>query len=115
MSFKDQLKSDSLNTFLNTDEFAENIAYTQKGGTAKNIKAVIERKRLSPASEDSGRTLIDQVEIIIANDATYGMTSINKGGDMVSLPERIGGGNITYIVSDILSQDEGLWHLLLNK
>lgn len=109
------MAADAANAILNGDEFAETIAYTPKGGAAKSIKAIVERKRISPASEDTGRTLIDQVEIFIANDATYGVTSINKGGDTVSLPERIGGSNITWSVTDILSQDPGIWHLLITK
>lgn len=115
MPFKEQLKNDAANVFLNSDEYAEWITYTPKGGAAKRIKAQIFRKQISPASEDAGRTLLNQVEIIIANNAAYGVTSINKGGDTVSLPERIGGENITWRVANILDQDEGLWHLLLQK
>jgi len=115
MTFKTQLATDAALIFLSGDEFAEVISYVQKGVAAKSIKAIVERKRISPASEDSGRTLIDQVEIIIANDATYGVASINKGGDTVSLPERIGGTSITWSVADILNQDSGTWHLLLTK
>jgi hypothetical protein len=115
MSFKTQLNDDVVNCFLNTDEFGEPISYTPKGGTAKSIKAQVFRQGIAPASEDTGRVLQSQVEIIIANDATYGVTSINKGGDTVSLPERIGGSNVTFSVADILKQDDGLWHLLLQK
>jgi len=115
MTFKSQLKEDAFNCFLNSNEFAEEITYTPKAGMAKNIKAVVERKRLSPAGEDTGRTLIDAVEIFIANDPVYGVTSINKGGDTVALPERISGVNITWSVVEILAQDPGVWHLLLAK
>lgn len=115
MSFKDQLKTDSLNVFLNADEFAETITYTPKGAAGKSIKAQVFRKRLDPAGEDAGRVLLNQTEIMIANDATYGVTAINKGGDAVSLPERVGGGNINWIVADVLAQDEGMWHLLLER
>lgn len=115
MTFKSDLAQDAAKTFLNSDEFAEEITYTPKGGTAKVIKAVVNRKRIDPASEDAGRILINQCEIFIANDATAGVTSVNKGGDLVSLAEAIGGTQIDWVVADILAQDEGAWQLLLQK
>lgn len=115
MAFKSDLAQDAAKTFLNSDEFAEDITYTPKGGVAKVIKAVVNRKRIDPASEDAGRILINQCEIFIANDAVSGIASINKGGDLVSLAEVIGGTQIDWIVADILSQDEGVWQLLLQK
>jgi len=115
MTLKAQIINDSVSCFLNNDEFAEMITYTPKGGVGKSIRAQVFRRGIVPASEDTGRVLQGQVEIYIANDATYGVTSINKGGDTVSLPERTGGVSVTYSVADILQQDEGLWHLLLQK
>lgn len=115
MTFKTQMSDDVINCLLNSDEMAEAISYTPKGGIAKSIKAIVDRRRIIPAGEDSGRTLINQVEIVIANDSTNGVSSVNKGGDTVSLPERIGGSNVTWTVSDILKQDEGCWQLLLTK
>lgn len=101
--------------FLNTNEFGEQIIYTPKGGTAKTIPALVDRQRITPAGEDTGRALLNQVEIVIANDAENGVISINKGGDVASLPERVGGTAISWAVVDILGQDEGVWHLLLQK
>lgn len=115
MSFKSQLAQDAGKVFLNNSEFAEDITYTPKAGTPLVIKAVINRKRLGPAYEDTGRTLLNQAEIFIANDAAAGVTSINKGGDTVSFAETIGGAVISWLVADILNQDEGMWHLLVQK
>lgn len=115
MAFKSDLAQDAAKTFLNSDEFAEDITYTPKGGVAKVIKAVVNRKRIDPASEDAGRILINQCEIFIANDAVSGIAFINKGGDLVSLAEVIGGPQIDWVVADILAQDEGVWQLLLQK
>ena len=80
MSFKDNLKRDALNCFLTPDEFAEMIQYTPKNGSPKTIKAVINRKRLSPGGEESGRVLQNQIEIYIANESTYGVDSVIKAG-----------------------------------
>ncbi|MDD5566230.1 MAG: hypothetical protein PHG31_05015 [Candidatus Omnitrophica bacterium] len=112
-NFKERLNNDAVLTFLHTSEFAETIVYTPKGGTAKQIPAIVDRKRLIPSGEDSGRTLVNQIEILIANDAENGVISINKGGDTVSLPERIGDASVSWVVADILGQDEGMWHLLI--
>jgi hypothetical protein len=115
MTLKSQIAQDAVNAFLNTNEFAEEITYTPKGGAPKIIKAVIIRKRLDPAYEDTGRVLINQGEVFVANDAVSGVASINKGGDIVSFAETIGGTAINWIVADILDHDEGLWHLLVQK
>lgn len=115
MSFKEQLNKDAVLTFLKTDEFAEVILFTPQGGTAKQIPAIIERKRLNPAGEDTGRVLLNQAEIMIANDAENGIIGINKGGDKVSFPERVGDAVIDWLVIDILDQDEGMWYLLVQK
>ncbi|MFA5316198.1 MAG: hypothetical protein WC369_02100 [Dehalococcoidales bacterium] len=115
MSFKDAIKEDATAVFLNTNEFAETIVYTPKNGVGKSIKAIVDRERISPADEDSGRVLLNQVKILIANDATYGVISIVKGTDQVSLPEVVGGTAIDWVVMDILGQDEGMWQLLLQK
>jgi hypothetical protein len=115
MAFKENLAQDAARTFLNSDEFAEEITYTPKGNSARVIKALVNRKRIDPASEDAGRILLNQCEIFIANDEISGVASINKGGDLVSLAEVIGGALIDWVVADILGRDEGMWHLLLQK
>ena len=115
MSFKDNLNKDALNCFLSPDEFAEAIQYTPKNGIPKTIKAVINRKRLIPGGEESGRTLQNQIEIFIANHETDGVSSINKGGDEVLFPEVLGGIDVNFVVVDILGEDEGMWHLLVQK
>jgi hypothetical protein len=117
MSFKDQIKNDAVNCFLNGNEFAEDVFYTPQGGTERVIKAIVERRRLTPAGEDSNRVLVDSVEIMIARDAVYGVAVITKGmnADEVVLPEVIGGPGVHFFVADILGQDDGMWHLLLQK
>jgi hypothetical protein len=115
MTLKNQLAQDAGKVFLNNSEFAEDITYTPKAGAPRSIKAVINRKRLDPAYEDTGRTLINQAEIFVANDAVTGVTSINKGGDTAAFAETLGGAVISWVVADILNQDEGIWHLLVQK
>lgn len=115
MSLKNDLTKDVINTFLNTDEFAEDIVYTPKNESAKSIRAIVNRKRLDPSLEDSGRVLAGQAEIFVANDATHGVSMVSKGQDKVSVPEVIGAPAIDWVVIDIIDHDEGMFHLLIQK
>jgi hypothetical protein len=117
MAFKDQLSVDARNCVLNGNEFAEDVVYTPYSGQARTIKAIVERRRLIPSSQDANRVLTGTVEIHVARDAVFGVLSVNKGAsaDQVVLPEIIGGTGVTFFVADILAQDEGMWHLLLQK
>ncbi|MDP2943363.1 MAG: hypothetical protein Q8O36_07685, partial [Candidatus Omnitrophota bacterium] len=99
----------------NTDEFAEDIVYTPKGESAKSIRAIVNRKRLDPSTEDSGRVLAGQAEIFIANDTVAGVSLVSKGQDKVSLSELMGPPAIDWVVIDIIDQDEGMFHLLIQK
>ncbi len=115
MTFRDQLKSDGLNTFLNTGEFAESIKYTPYGGAQKTISAIVDRQRNDTAPETAGRDMIHQMEIWMSNDPTHGISTINRGGDKVILPGVMGGADQTYVVVDILGSDDGMWHLLIER
>lgn len=115
MTFKSQLDDDAVNVFLNSDEFAESITYTPSGGSPKTIKAVVSRERVDPDSQARGNVLINQAEIHIAKDSTYGVASVSKGADKVSFPAIIGGSNSTWLVIDIIKHDDGMFHLLVQK
>lgn len=115
MSFKTKLTTDFKSVFLNRDEYAENIKYTPSGQSQRTIKAIVIRKRLSSSGEDTGRILQNQAEIYIANDSTYGVTSVDKGDDIVAMPEIEGGSDINWAIIDILEKDGGCWHLLIGK
>ncbi len=115
MSLKNELSRDIINTFLNTDEFAEDISYITDTGVSRVIKAIVNRQRIKPSPENSGRILLNQVEIIIANDAENGLASINKGRDMFVFPALLGQAPVQWVVIDIIDHDSGAWHLLLEK
>lgn len=115
MSFKDNLNDDAVNTILDTGVFAEEITYTPKGGSEKTIKAIVIRSRLGTSGEDSGKILLNQAEVFIAYEDTYGVNNVIKGADTVSFPERIGGIDVTWKVMDVIDQDNGMWHLLVQK
>jgi len=115
MSFKTQMVNDMANCILNTNEFAETVIYTPKGGTAKEIKAVITRRPPEPDDSVSGRVLQDQVEVSIVNDATYGIATVSLGGDTVVFPKYAGGANVTWLVTAVSAQDEGAWRLIVTR
>lgn len=115
MSFKDNLLNDAKNTFLNTSELAEEISYTPLDQDSKTINAIVVRESIELGSEDQGRILQKQCQIYIANDETAGVDSINKNGDIVSFPIRIGEDAVDWAIVDILKKDEGMWHLLMQR
>lgn len=112
MSFKDQLPLDAVNSFLNGDEFAEEIIYTPSGGDAKVIKAVVVREGLEPSPENVARSLKKQAELYIVNHETSGVTEIDKRDDRVTLKD-INGDEREARINEILHSDEGIWHLLV--
>lgn len=112
MSFKDQLSPDSINTFLNTNEFAEEITYIPSVGPPRIIRAVVVREGLEPSSENMSRSLKNQAEVYIANDDTDGVTQIDKKDDRVTLNDVEGTAREARI-NEILSRDEGMWHLIV--
>ena len=115
MTFKAQLSIDAAKVFLNSNEFAEEITYTPKGGSPKSIKAIIVRSQIDAADQGQSRIAHNQTELYIANDATNGVTSVDKGDDEASFPKIVGGSNINWVVIDILGMDKGMWHLLVGK
>jgi len=115
MSFKDIIKSDAINTTLNPDELAEEIAYTPLDQDAKTIKAIVVRELIEPGSEDQGRMLQKQAEIHIANDVDDGVSSVNINGDMVSFPVRIGDDAVDWAVIEVVKKDSGLWQLKVQR
>lgn len=110
MSFKDQTADDAVNVFLNSDEFAEFVTYTPKNSSLKSIKAVVNREPMRIVG-GSRQVAVGVVEIEVANDATYGVTTVKESHDIVTLPYKVGGTPEDFVVQKILGQDEGMWRL----
>ena len=115
MSFKELIKSDSINTILNSDELAEEITYTPLDQDPRTINAVVSRDLIDLGSEDQGRILQKQAEICIDYDADDGVSSVNINGDIVSFPVRIGEDAVDCAVIKVLKKDEVLWQLKLQR
>lgn len=111
MSLKDRIAVDAL-VFLNPGEFAEGIVYTAGGGVPKTIQAMVVRYELSPTEENVYRSLKKQAEIFIARDEATGIATVNKKDDRITLKDTEGIEQEARI-NDVISGDEGMWHLLV--
>lgn len=115
MTLKDDIQTDGLDVFLNTDEFAETITYTFRAGGSRSIKAIIDRS--PPAVYDAaGEVVMPEYIITIHHDPVTGVEAdeINTGGDTVTLTETLGKSmtnNKTVMV--LLNQDFGMVELAL--
>lgn len=115
MSFKDQINRTAKCAILDTGEFAETITFTPYGGSAKSIKAVVDRHDLNTIGVDQNLSLSRQCRVHVANDATYGITSVNERQDKVTLPPVEGETAVDWLVSRVLYKDEGMWGLLCTR
>ncbi len=70
---------------------AEQIVYTPLAtGTPKTIWAVVDRAPPKKDSEAFSVSTLNTVQVTVANDATLGITSVDTGGDMVTLSLKLG-------------------------
>lgn len=115
MTFQDQTLNDAKDCLMNTDEFAEEVVYTPYGGSAKTVDAIVVREQIQKNEQALGQIGERVFELYILNDATLGVTSVKKGQDIVSLPVLIGGSSVNFSVVDIISKDDALWHLSIQR
>jgi hypothetical protein len=111
----DQLDADA-EEFCNTDVFGEAITYTPLNGSAKSINAVVMRGVPEPLESNSetrqqGKSI--NLVVFIRNDATYGVTSVDTGGDKITVARRKGGTAEAINVGQVIEQDAGMWKLRL--
>jgi len=112
------LQADMTDIFLDSGS-QEDIIYTPSGGTAKTIKAVINRDGLNSTNtsrrtggETQSKNRYYAISIIIATDATEGINTVTVKEDKVQLKKRFNDSeNTTFRVSGIIMDDEGAWEL----
>lgn len=112
MGLLDTCMGNDAEFLVNPDEHGEAITYTPSGSSAVSINAVVQRNVMSsvPGTED---TLAEDLVISIRNHATAGVTSVNRGKDVVSVARREGESAATLTVVEILEQDGAMWTLQL--
>src|SRR5687767_3093575 len=98
--------------FVDLDFGGETVTYNPLGGDSVAIKAVVFR---NPPQQVNGSFTAASpcLEIWIRNVATYGRTSINTGGDTITVAAREGGTTANHPVDSILQQGGGMWKLRL--
>lgn len=110
MTLKQQIQADSTTVFLNTNDFAESVAYLGYNAvTKRTINAVVFREALS-GNEESGGTVTPIFEVHVANNATTGISSteINLGGDTIDIAARDGMTPQSRRIVAIVTQDEAM-------
>lgn len=106
----DQMDIDA-EAFADSDSFGESVVYTPASGSPVTINAVIVRVPQESAAEGQGTTV--HIEAFVRNDATYGVTTVNRGGDKISVSWKKGGTAADFKVVEILDQDAAMWRLRL--
>jgi hypothetical protein len=87
----------------------ETVSYTPQGGAAKTIPAVIERPTIQVQAPGGQAGPANTLTLIIANDATDGVTSIKERFDTVSFKRNLDDSAVTaFVVDKIVAQDNGL-------
>ena len=108
MGLLDQLSIDAVRVFLT--DFAECIIYTPYGGAPITLQAIVNRN--PPTASNGYPGSVNYVhELMIANDPTNGVVVVNVGNDTVTLNNRFNGKQETFIVSKVITQDQGIFHV----
>lgn len=110
MTLKQRMQEDATKVFLNTDEFAESVAYLgYLAVTKRTITAAVFREALA-GNEESGGTVTPVFEVHVANSATTGISSteLNLGGDTIDIAARDGMTPQPRRIVAIITQDEAM-------
>ncbi len=118
MTLRTQMAADVV-AMMNADEFAEPITYLEPGTEPKPMMAIVQReppeiKQFRSTGSPAGGTTAarNSFQVHIANDEILGMTTVRKGQDKIELKRNEWDEDTTeFVVSSILSQDPGGWHL----
>ena len=109
MTLHDIIQADATTVFCNTDDFAEEVTYYPRTGTARTVDAIVIREALAVLTED-GDAVIPLFEIHVANTETRGITSeeLNLGGDRIEFAVRVGGALTRRTITKLVGHDEGM-------
>lgn len=112
MGLLDTVMAADMAGVLDTDEFGESITYTPTSGSAVAITAIVDRAPPEAVNE-FGEILAGVMRVQIANVATTGVTSVDTGGDTITVAYRKGGTAAAYRVVKVIAQDSASWLLLV--
>ena len=90
-------------------DFGESISYTPSGGSPCSIQAIVHRE----LPETINSSLVNTIDIEIANHPTLGIQTVTRMGDVVTVALREGATPGPLKVVAIVAQDPGYWRLRL--
>ena len=114
MAIKDMIATDMAAVFGNSSEFGEQITYYPDGDirSPKLIQAVVVRGPVVSMQTSEADTLVLQATIRIADDATDGIATINKGVDKALVKLQKDDSSATTVrIIEIVEQQPGYWVL----
>ena len=100
--------SDSVDIIIACD--GELITYLPHGGVAKIFKALVERQTTPQVQQSAaGPYPVNQLEVLIPNDATNGVTNIRVRKDKILFKKHRGDSDATeFTVNKIIQEDAGM-------
>lgn len=109
MGLLDDIMAADAEFLVDPDEFGESVTYTPKVGSAVTRNAVVDRMGLQEV-EGTG-ALAETFDVLIPNDATNGVASVDTGGDTITFPPRVGETAVARQVVAVIDNDNGMWRL----
>jgi hypothetical protein len=109
MTLRDTIEADAVNVFANQNDFAEPITYYPRDGASRSIIGVVFRNPVSPIGEVFD-AVADTFEVHVVNSQTVGIWSseLDRGGDMLGFPAKIGDDACRHGIVRLIDHDEGM-------
>ena len=98
MALKDQIESDLAATLFNTDEFAQEITYTPRGGSAETINAALGSNIDAYVESEIAEYARKSLEITVPRSASGGIPNPDKD-DTVTI------NDVEFAVIRVVRQD----------
>lgn len=110
MTLRETMARHARDTLTRLDHLGEVITYSPKTGSERQVRAVVNRLDVEPASGDARQVGRLRAIIEIPRGTTYGVEAVVPG-DRVTLAMRLGGAELVARVRRIITQDEGTFAL----
>ena len=114
MGILDSILSDDFATLTDPDFFGESVSYTAvaAGASPVLIDALVLRDPL--VANGGERTATRRVEIVVSADPRVGIPAKPaRNQDTITVAWNLGDVPAAYLITEIVTQDTGGWHLKL--
>jgi hypothetical protein len=108
MTLKDVIRDDGL-VLVTPTEFGEPVTYLKRNGFSRAISAVVIRQTVTVLGED-GDSVLPIFEVHVHNNNVTGISSdeLNRGGDGISIPVKVGELATRRTITRLIDHDEGM-------